>query len=263
MAKLESDGVTAPLLRSPVLTGFAHGFSTREGGVSPPPFHSLNTGARWGDTRDNVLENRRRIQRTVGADRLFFARQVHGAAVARFAADSGEDVQPEADALITNVAAVGVFTADCVPLLMADPRSGAVAAVHAGWRGVIAGVAPAALRALTADFGSRPDEMRVALGPAIGACCFEVGDEVVATFAENFSRSDDLVTQGARGRPHIDLRRALSHQLSAAGVRPENLDLGGPCTMCDPARFYSYRRDNTQTGQHLSVIVSRAPVVTV
>ncbi|HEY0711448.1 MAG TPA: peptidoglycan editing factor PgeF, partial [Polyangia bacterium] len=192
---------------------------------------------------------------------LCLARQVHGAVVARATAETAPDEQPEADAIITGVAgaAVGVFTADCVPLLIADPASGAVAAVHAGWRGVIAGVAPAAVAALAADFGSEPAEMRLALGPAIGVCCFEVGDEVAAIFSQTFLSAGDLIRQGGRGRPHVDLRRALFLQLKAAGVRAEHLDLGGDCTMCDPKRFYSYRRDNTQTGQHLSLIVARPP----
>jgi YfiH family protein len=255
----EASAAAAPLLRSSILEGFAHGFSTRAGGVSPPPFDSLNTGVRWGDLRENVLENRQRIQRAVGAEQLFLARQVHGAAVAHATAQTPADAQPEADAIVTAVAgtAVGVFTADCVPLLIADPVSGAVAAVHAGWRGVIAGVGPAALAAMAADFGSVAGDVRIALGPAISVCCFEVGDEVAAVFATTFPGAKDVIREGRRGRPHVDLRRALSLQLLAIGVQREHVDLGGDCTMCDPHRFYSYRRDNTQTGQHLSLIVPR------
>ena len=142
---------------------------------------------------------------------------------------------------------------------MADVRTGVVAAVHAGWRGVIAGVAPATLAALATHHESAIGDLRVALGPAIGSCCFEVGPEVVAAFFAAFpDASAQLVRTGPKGRPHIDLRRALVLQLTAAGISPQHIDPGGDCTMCNPARFYSYRRDNTQTGQHLSVIVATA-----
>ena len=164
-----------------------HGFSTRAGGVSAAPFDTLNMGARWGDVPASVEENRRRLLRAVGvAGPLYVARQVHGAAVVRVRAgdDPAAIARIEADALITDAPASpsGVFVADCIPALIVDPRTGAVAAAHAGWRGTVAGVLPAVVRALAAEFGARPDDLRVALGPAIGACCFEVGAEVVRAF---------------------------------------------------------------------------------
>src|SRR5436190_19291938 len=177
-----------PLLRSPLIAPpFLHGFSTRAGGVSAAPFDTLNLGARWGDLPANVAENRRRLRRAFGvAGPLCVARQVHGAAVVRVRAgdDPAAIASVEADALVTGDAgvAVGIFVADCIPALIVDPRTGAVAAAHAGWRGTVAGVLPAAVRALAAEFDARPDDLRVALGPAIGACCFEVGAEVVRAF---------------------------------------------------------------------------------
>ena len=143
-----------PLLRSRLIASpFVHGFSTRAGGVSAAPFDTLNLGARWGDVVASVEENRRRLLRAVGvAGPLYVARQVHGAAVVRVRAgdDPAAIARIEADALITADpgVALGVFVADCIPALIVDPRTGAVAAAHAGWRGTVAGVLPAVVRAL-------------------------------------------------------------------------------------------------------------------
>jgi YfiH family protein len=259
-------GVTVPLLRSAALGGFAHGFSTRAGGVSAGVYASLNMGMRWGDARANVIENRRRATAACGAERLYLVRQVHGAGVFQLTATTSEEAlaAAEADAICTDLpgVAIGIFTADCVPILVGDPRTGAVAAIHAGWRGVVAGVAPAALAVMAQAYGSRVSDLLVAMGPAIGACCFEVGPEVVVALDSQIpgARAAGAIHAG-QARPHIDLKAALRAQLVAAGVLAAHIDAGDACTMCDPGgRFYSYRRDNTQTGQHLSLIV--APRVT-
>jgi polyphenol oxidase len=253
------EGGRLPLLRSALLGQVVHAFTTRAGGISPPPYDSLNLAMRWGDARENVFENRRRLFGACGVEHAFFVRQVHGAAVVQITAASAPELPPEteADALVSDVpgVALAVFTADCVPLLVADPATGAVAAIHAGWRGVIAGVVPAALRALNGFYGSRPADLRVALGPAIGPCCFEVGPEVVSAFSTAFPGLA-LMSMGPAGKPHIDLKRALRAQLQAAGVPAQQIDAGTECTKCTPARFFSYRRDNTRTGQHLSLIVA-------
>jgi YfiH family protein len=255
-----------PLLTSAVMPeGFVHGFTTRAGGVSPAPYHSLNLGARWGDSRDNVLENRRRLREACGAHAMYFAAQVHGPSVVRVAAgdDPGAVAAREADALVTDVpgAAVAIFVADCVPVLFADPRTGACAAAHAGWRGVVAGVALSTVAELARGFGARAADLRVALGPCIGACCFEVGPEVVDAFSAALpaARDGEVVRRAPAARAHVDLRQALRLQLEAAGVPAAQIDASTACTRCDPGeRFYSYRRDATRTGQHLGIIV-RAP----
>jgi YfiH family protein len=152
-----------------------------------------------------------------------------------------------------------VFVADCTPALFADPTTGVVAAAHAGWRGVVAGVLPATVRALAA-LGVRPADLRVALGPAIGPCCFEVGAEVVAAFRG--ADLGDAVRPSPRGWPdrwHVDLKRAARRQLERAGLDPAALDLGEACTSCDRARFYSYRRDGAATGQLMGVIAGHGP----
>jgi YfiH family protein len=264
-AAFDVDGSALSLLQSSALPAarFAHGFPTRAGGVPGAPEDGFNLGGRRRDDPATVEENRRRLLAAVGGQHLFLARQVHGPAVAVVRAGDGPQALAavEADAVITDVpgAAVGVLVADCVPLLLADPASGACAAVHAGWRGVVGGVVPAAVRALAAGYGSAPAGLRVALGPAIGACCFEVGPEVVEAFAAAFPGAGPMYVRDRPGaRPHIDLKAALRLQLQALGVAPEHIDAGDECTRCDgAARFYSYRRDSTRTGQHLAVIVRR------
>jgi polyphenol oxidase len=259
----EIAGRPLPLLVSPVIPPeFHHGFGTRAGGVSSPPYDTFNLGFSWGDQRESVLENRRRLRAWLGADHLFLVRQVHGpSVVAVREGDTPEQVAGhEADAMVTAVPgfALGAMSADCVPLLFADPRTGACAAAHAGWRGVVAGVATATVQALARAHGSRPANIRVAMGPSIGPCCFEVGPEVVDAFRALRSADASVVIERPGRKPHIDLRRSLTLELQAAGLDPAHIDPGGECTKCDPQeRFYSYRRDNTRTGQQLGVIVRR------
>jgi YfiH family protein len=253
-----------PLLRSDLIgPPFAHGFSTRAGGVSAPPFDSLNMGARWGDAAPNVDENRRRLLRAVGAaGPLYVARQVHGAGVAIVSEDDDPDWigRMEADALITNDSGVtlGVFVADCIPAVIVDPRTGAVAAAHAGWRGTVAGVLPATVRMLGEQFGARPGDLRVALGPAIGPCCFEVGAEVVRGFEAALGGAVDGVVlpspRGAPGKWHVDLKAANRRLLERAGVAPDFIDAGPECTCHEDARFFSYRRDRDRTGQQMGIV---------
>ena len=161
---------------------------------------------------------------------VFVARQVHGTAIARVRAgdDPAALAQVEADGICSDSPglAVGVFVADCVPALVVDPRTGAFAAVHAGWRGTVAGVLPAAVRALETEFGAHAGDLRVALGPAIGPCCFEVGPEVVAAFEALFpdARARGIVLpspRGAAGKANVDLKAANRLLLERAGVAPD------------------------------------------
>lgn len=260
---LGTDGWELPLLVSPLVAApFVHGFTTRAGGVSAPPFDALNLGGKWGDSPANVVENRRRLARAVGG-RPVVARQVHGAAIARVrAGDPPEAIaRLEADGLCSDASGVtlGIFVADCIPALLADPRTGAFAAVHAGWRGTVAGVLPAAVGTLATEFGARPEDLRVALGPAIGPCCFEVGPEVVAAFLASIpdARERGVVLpspRGAPGKANVDLKAANRLLLERAGVAPEAIDAGPECTHCDRARFFSFRRDGSATGQQMGVI---------
>jgi len=260
------DALDLPLLRSRLITPpFVHGFSTRVGGVSAAPFDTLNMGARWGDRPEDVAENRRRLLSAVGvAGALYVARQVHRAAVVcvRAGDDPAAIARVEADAIVTGDAnvTVGIFVADCVPALIVDPRTGAIAAAHAGWRGTVAGVLPATVQALASEFGARPDDLRVALGPAIGPCCFEVGAEVVREFEAALGDGvGGVVTPsplGTAGKWHVDLKAANRLLLERAGVRPDAIDAGPECTHHDRARFFSYRRDG-ESGQLMGIVARR------
>ena len=209
-------------------------FSTRRGGVSLAPFDTLNLGRLTDDDPDRVTENRRRLcsQLATDAGLLCYGRQVHGSAV-RKAAGTGEP----GDGLWTDVTGqpLLVFTADCLPvaLVRADGGTPAVAALHVGWRGLLAGIVANGVAAL----GGGP--LAAAIGPGIGPCCYEVGDEVAAPFAERYG---DVVCNR-----RLDLWSAAEQALNAAGVADvHRTDL---CTSCNPELFFSHRRDAGRTGR--------------
>ena len=161
----------------------------------------------------------------------------------------------EADVVVSAVpgTVVGVYTADCVPILLAD-HEGRVAAAHAGWRGTVAGVANAAVEALV-SIGARRERVRAALGPSICAHCFEVGDEVAAAF-DALAPSSVIRVEGKK--PHVDLWEANRLVLAAAGVPDSAIDAAPPCTMCEADRFFSFRRDGAGIGQQLSFVAAGA-----
>jgi YfiH family protein len=207
-------------------------FTSRRGGVSEGPFASLNLGERTGDDPASVAANHERLRALAGTPRVARVRQVHGRRVVR---EPGEQERPEADGIATAVPGVGalVLTADCLPVALAAP--GAVAMVHAGWRGLAGGVLAegvAALRELGAD-----GPIQAAIGPGAGGCCYEVGDEVREAFA------DVPAAQDAR---RIDLPTVARARLRALGV--EDVADTALCTMCDE-RFFSHRRDRGTTGR--------------
>jgi YfiH family protein len=248
------------LYRSSIIddTLFLHGFPERTGGVSQGLRRSLNMGVRWGDDRAAVEQNRRLVAAHAGYDpaALVATRHVHGNDVYRV----GEPLpdQAEFDGLVSDRpgAVLGAFAADCIPLVFADPVARVCGAAHAGWRGTVSGVA-ANVVARMAELGSQPANVRVALGPSIGPCCFEVGPEVVDIFREAFGDLPRMVVRGPR-RDHIDLRVVSRAVLTRAGVESAHIDDGAPCTMCNPERFFSYRRDGREGGMHMGFIGLRA-----
>jgi polyphenol oxidase len=250
---------TVPVLEARSLSAHAvHGFSTRAGGVSREAFASLNLGQGVGDDPEAVSENLRRLSRRAGGT-PFTVTQVHGTQVIEVDGNSDPAaVAPtEADALVTATPGllIAVRTADCVPLLLAAPSEGVVCAVHAGWRGTVARIAGIAVAHLESRFGVRPSTLVGAVGPAIRRCCFEVGEEV----AEAFSGDLGPAVHRGPGRPHIDLVAANRLVLEAAGVPRSAVEDLNACTACDPARFFSHRRDRGRTGRHLSYIGLREP----
>ncbi len=231
---------------------FAHGFSTRAGGVSEGAYATANFGA--GDDAARVAENVKRFAAGVGfaPSTLRQVTQVHGARIVDAGTLRDAAAREEADALLlrvkneTEARAIGVRVADCVPILVGS-RTRGVAAIHAGWKGVVSGVVAAALKELGAD------DAVAAIGPCIGPCCFEVGVDVALQIAT--ACGDPRVVARRDGeKAHLDLRLAVRAQLVAAGARDIE-DVPG-CTRCDAARFFSYRRDGAQSGRHLAAIAA-------
>jgi hypothetical protein len=245
--------------------GFANAFSTRGGGVSPFPEASLNLAGFDEDSAENIDENRRRFLSLIGGRwTLAACWQVHGrdVRVVRDASEAGNESE-RCDALTTDLPGVllGVKTADCVPVILGDARTGACAAVHAGWRGTLAGIVKHALASMRREFGTRPEDVRAAIGPAALACCYEVGPEVIAAFRAEFTNADALFTPTSGERALVDLHRANLEQLTESGVAPERVHALPRCTMCRPEDFFSYRRDrklHSRTGRLLSVIGFKA-----
>jgi YfiH family protein len=237
--------------------------------VSEPPFASLDFAIQREPTA--LRENQRRLAESVGfdPDRLYQTKQVHGRSVLRADGDPALMLGYEADALIADPgsrAAVAVRVADCVPILIADPGSGRVAAVHAGWRGVVADVVGATVRHLGAreSGSSTPREAGgfvAAIGPCIGACCFEVSEEVAVSIAR--TTAEGVITRrDEHGKCFVDLRSAVRTQLRALGLSDTRIDdVPGRgrsgCTKCESALFYSYRRDGDASGRLIAAIVAR------
>jgi len=208
--------------------------------------------------RDDPDEWRQVAERAgVPEGNLRLLHQVHGARIVRAAPGDGD--RPQADGIVTadpSIALV-VRVADCAPVLMADTRSGAVAAVHAGWRSTMRRIAPAAVGALREMYGSRSEDLIVALGPSLGVCCGEMGEEVVAAFEEagHDRLSIERWFSRERGtRPHFDLWRANADQLAAAGVPPANIHVSGLCTRTYSRVFHSYRSSGPAAGRMAAVI---------
>lgn len=247
---MSAAGSPLEILTSHLLRDFPHGFSTRAGGVSPSPWDSLNLGGAVGDDPARVEANWRRLE---GATGLAFARvrQVHGARVVTAAGACSP--REEADAVLSRTAGVAacVAVADCVPVLIADPASGTVAAVHAGWRGTVERAAAAAVAAIEAEAGARPRELLAAIGPSIGPCCYEVSGELAARFAAAFGAG---VVDRSRPTPHLDLWEANARALGAAGLLPRRIERLGRCTACEARRFFSHRRDAGSTGRQAAWI---------
>jgi YfiH family protein len=244
------------LHRSPVLpsTGFLHGFPERTGGVSTGARASLNLGVSWGDDRALVEANRRRLAESAGYDpaAVQMARHVHGTDVWTVGRPLADDATFDGLVCDRPGAVLAAFAADCVPILFAEPQARVCGAAHAGWRGTVAGIARNMVAAMQA-LGARPDRIRVALGPSIGPCCFEVGPEVVAAFTAALGPVPGLVVAGPH-KDHIDLRVASRTILERAGVAADHIDDRPPCTRCEPERFFSYRRDGRAGGIHMSFI---------
>ncbi len=246
----------SPLIKCP------HGFSTRTGGVSDGMFATLNLGMNRGDEKSRVIENWNRFLDSAGIGSRSFVcgQQVHGNNVV---IAGKKDMRPAygkgkmnvCDGYVTAEPGIplAIFTADCVPLLLHDPVAGAIGAVHCGWRSTAADIEKNAVSALE-SLGSKPGNIRAAIGPAIDRCCFEVGSEVIDAMRILIG-SDIENYYDARGEKFmLDLRGVVRRRLEALGVRPENIDTVGTCTMCHPLEYFSHRGTKGNRGSLACVI---------
>jgi len=277
-----------------------HAFSTRLGGVSRGPCAGLNLGFTQGEPRARVRENRKLFFQKLGVQHFALAslRQVHSASVYQvLRATSGEleyrlggnrlpeqpgVAQPAGDALLTDQTGIllSVRTADCLPVLLVDPKRRAVAAVHAGWRGALARLVEKAVGEMRRVYGSEPQSLLAVLGPSIRACCYEVGEEVDEAFEGSFPHTDKFFRKVSKfpvshsqRRPlpflnmqppghdstcappiHLDLVAVAQDQLLAAGLAPRHVAAVDFCTACRSDLFYSYRQQGSRTGRMLAVI---------
>jgi polyphenol oxidase len=242
--------VTLELLTSRLLADLPHGFTTRGGGASGPPWSSLNLGDLVGDDPAAVAANWRALESATG---LAFARvrQVHGAALVRAGAPTAPCQEADAVVSATPGLAACVAVADCVPVLLARPDGGAVAAVHAGWKGTLARAPAVAVRAL-AEAPGEAAALRAVIGPAIGPCCYQVSPELADRFAAAFGA--EVVVPGPRG-PRLDLPAANQLALRDAGVT--RVEVLRHCTACEAERFFSHRRDAGRTGRMVGFVAPR------
>jgi len=236
------------------------------------PQNALNLAGFNEDEAENILENRRRFLKLFkGEWTLGGCWQVHGTDV-RVVKDAQEAKPAEnargetvyCDAIVSDAPKLlaAVKTADCVPILIGDPETGAFAAVHAGWRGTLAGIVTQAVGRMVRTYDTNPASLRVAIGPAAGPCCYEVGSEVIEGFEERFPGAEELFIPTSEGHARIDLLKANSNQLTAVGVDPRRIHIAPLCTMCRTDLFFSYRREKKVHGKvgRLMAVIGRNKV---
>lgn len=265
----------APFLTAP------HAFTTRLGGVDTGSRAGLNLGYNRTDDPKAVEENYRILCRALGLDetRLVWGRQVHGNTV--LPADEKDICRlggpaREGDGVMSDVPGLGlvVYTADCVPVLLSDPEHGAVAAIHAGWRGTVANIVGEGVRAMAKRYGSRPEDLRAAIGPAISQCCFQVGRDVVdavlailGSEGEQFISTRPSAPHGAvsfvppqeiPGKFYVDNKGVNRALLIKAGLAPENIAVSNECTRCDTDRYWSHRFHGDSRGSQGAIIAAAA-----
>ena len=251
-------------LTADCLDGVCHAFSTRFGGVSEGALSSLNLGVHRGDKKENVIENYRILGSAVGfsPEQTVFTRQEHTDLLRKVGkADCGTGIfrEPDyvADGIYTNEPGVALvcFSADCTPILLYDPVKKAVAAVHSGWRGTAMGIVRRAVETLSREFGSEPADIRAAIGPCIGSCCFEVGVEVPEAMRSALGAEAEPAIEARGEKYHVDLKEINRIWLRLAGVQA--VDVSGECTMCAPDRFWSHRVTKGNRGSLAAVILLR------
>lgn len=237
--------------------GLVHGFLGRRGGKSLEPYASLNLSFRVGDDPQVVKDNLCDMKKAVGVHdlRIVTMKQVHGDQIVEVK-DKHLKEAGEADGMVTEERELflAVLTADCVPILFSVAGRKLVAVVHAGWRGTLAGIAPKMVHYLEDRYDVSPNSLEVALGPAIGPCCYEIGTDVSVPLIRKWGSLAEKCLQTRNGKGHLDLRELNSLLLEKAGVLSTKIFKIGPCTSCANEEFFSYRRERRETGRQLSFI---------
>ena len=243
--------------------GVPHCFTTRLGGVSSGTLESLNIGMHRGDTEENVAENYGILGKTIGFDpkNLVLTWQIHTDVVRRVtkADHAGFDHRgyPQCDGLITNDpgTALVVFTADCTPILFHDPVSGAVGACHAGWRGTAADIAGKTVAAMCREFGCLPGNVSAAIGPNLGACCFETDADVPEAMAETFGPAVWEYIRPIGNKFYVNLKAINALALRRAGVN--HIEISTDCTRCNPHKYWSHRFHGPTRGSQGAIILCK------
>lgn len=237
--------------------GLLHGFMGRRGGKSVGRYAGLNTSYRVGDDPKVVSQNVCDVKLASGIHdgRVVTMRQVHGDNIVAVK-DKKLKEAGEADGMITGERDLylAVLTADCVPLLFVAPRQKLVAAVHAGWRGTLAGIADKTVRLFKSQYDVEASDLEVALGPSIGVCCYEVKDDVTVRLMKKWGKLTTPSLFVKEGKSFVNLRRLNRDILRASGVPGDQLFQVGPCTSCAAEEFFSYRRERSETGRQMSLI---------
>ena len=256
MEYLVSDSLSVP-----------HGFTTRRGGVSTGVYESLNFGLHREDDPENVAKNHEILAKTIGFDpsKLVMSHQTHTDIVrvvtAADAAGIDHHDYPISDALVTNDPGVAlwIFTADCTPILLHDPVTGAVGAVHAGWRGTANGIVAKAVNAMAESFGCNPANIRAAIGPNIGQCCFETDADVPEAMIDALGEAAKPHILQKGNKYYVNLKAMNALHLQRAGVA--HIDISPICTACNPDLFWSHRVTRGIRGSQGAIIVCKEACV--
>ena len=264
ITRYERHGVLFDSCAAMEKAGFPNGFSTRVGGVSPPPWDSLNLGASCGDQPERVAENFRRFCGAVGtdADALVKNHQVHGDLVrpvtrADVLPSPGAPGTVEADGLITRTPGLclTVFSSDCIPVLLCDPRKKVAAAVHAGWRGTALGIAAKAVERMVDCYGCDRLDILAAVGPGISKCCFETHEDVPNAMTEAMGAAAlSSIEVLPTGKFHVDLKGLNAKRLESAGLDPDHIAVSADCTCCLPEKYWSHRYTHGERGSQAAMI---------
>ena len=261
-----------PIIRFPGLSQYEellHFITTRHGGYSEKPFHSLNLALHVGDSEENVLKNRVRLAGSLGinVENFFYTRQEHGNKV--FLINNENVLQnnnsltsaiPVSDALITDCKGICllIFVADCVPVLLFDYKKKVIGLVHAGWKGTASLITSKTVQQMQSHYECRVQDIVCAIGPSVGPCCYEVGSEVIDKVRECFPEGLKLIHSPNNGNKYFfDLWRANKIQLRSCGIPEENIEIASICTFCHPDLFFSSRKEHKLTGRFAAGIMLR------